>query len=114
MIGGIFLLLILWLVFALGEIEKGQKFWSYHLIGPTAYVVVMGLVILFDSPSNSELTLKEAVRFIIALSVGLTAVVTGRKDFENKLSPMAAGITRLFVVFGFTILVFNIAMWGSK
>lgn len=108
MIGSIFLLAVLWVVIALGVTNKGDKFWSINLLIPTVFVVFVGGVALFDNSPESELTVKELGRIVLALSIGLTAVVAGRKEFEKKMWPVAAGITHLLVGFGWAVLIMGI------
>jgi hypothetical protein len=114
MLGGIFLLTIAWLVFAFGTINKEDKFWSYELIGPTIWVAVMGIAALFDTSPQSDLTLREVLRMVIGLSVGLTVVIVRRNEFEKKRSTIAAGLTHLFMGFGFTFLVLSTARWLTE
>jgi Na+-translocating ferredoxin:NAD+ oxidoreductase RnfE subunit len=114
MLGGIFLLVIAWLVFAFGTINKADKFWSYELIGPTVWVAVMGIVALLDNSPQSDLTLREILRMVIGLTVGLTVVIVRRNEFEKKRSTIAAGITHLLMGFGFTLLALDTARWLNR
>lgn len=112
MLGGIFLLVVLWFLFALGTIDKSDKFWSYELIGPTIWVAVMGVSALLGSSSTlSDTSFKDVLLWLLSLSVGLTVVVARRNEFDKKHSAIAAGITHLLMGFGFTVLVMGVARW---
>ena len=107
-------LIVLWFVFAFGETDKGTKFWSYQLITPTIWVLFIGIAAFFDSSDGSPITLGELGRIMVGLAVGLTAVVTQREQFSKKVNPTCAGITRLLMVCGWTLLVIGVIRWLNR
>jgi drug/metabolite transporter (DMT)-like permease len=101
--------IVLWLIFCLGYLDKGQKFWSLSTYINTAVLAIVGIAEALspDGPSTSG----ERIAAISAIGAafGLVYCILYAEKLRNeKRFPLAAGMVALIISAGLTLLFFDI------
>jgi hypothetical protein len=110
---GLFLFWVaLWLTFCLGNLDKGEKFWSLSTYVTTAAWAIIGIVEAFVPNKHSTSGEQIATRAAIGAAFGLVyCILYAEKLRTEKRFPLAAGMVAVIIGAGSSILFFGFCNW---
>jgi|GEM_PF-4564653 len=106
---------LLWLVLALGSLDKHEKFWSIKTIILTVVFAISAVASAVSGASSKSLTdaqeIHEAMRVGLGAAGGLVYCIVYSEKIKGKRFPLAAGLSPLLISIGCLYILSGVVRW---